>query len=303
MIDKRFIEYKANSYKEDQQPTLMAAGPSETMTDAGPTRIELTGMATPDKTPKVGRAGVPYQTPSLKDAAAVGGAMLDMGASAVKGATQGFIGLPGDIEGIGRLILGKMGVNVDEATALPTTEEVKTWLDTNLGAVGDGKNPYESIGEVVAPGGQVKAAKVVAKSAKALAPKAAEMVMDVTEKTGMPVRGLGITEPAPRMVISDFTETTFKAKTADEGAAIRFKNPLTLKDGSRLSGFTNPKKQNVFFGYDKNGELFTIGREYVNPEDIVSSKDTNKTADRVKQGLEYLGEYKARISTSQQEPK
>jgi hypothetical protein len=194
MIDARFIEYKANSYKEEPESIQMAAGPSQTMTDAGPTRIELTGMATPDKTPRVGRAGVPYQVPSLKDAASVGGAMLDMGASAVKGATQGFIGLPGDIEGIGRLILGKMGVNVDEATALPTTEEVKTWLDTNLGSVAGGKNPYESIGEIAAPGGQIKAAKAVAKGAKALAPKAAEMVMDVTEKTGMPVRGLGIVE-------------------------------------------------------------------------------------------------------------
>lgn len=267
---------------------LVAAGPSQTMTDAGPTRV--------------GRAGVPYQAPSMRDITEPAKAMADMGAAAVKGATQGFIGLPGDIEGIGRLILGKMGVNVSETTALPTTEEVKNWLDVNLGAVGDGKNPYESIGEVVAPGGQVKAAQAVAKGAKALAPKAAEMVINATEKTGMPVKGMGIVEQAPRMVVSDFTETLFKAKSAQEGDSIRFKNPLTLKDGSRLSGFTNPKKQNVFFGYDKNGELFTVGREYINPEDIVSSKDTNKTANKVKQGLEYLGEYKAKMSASQQEP-
>lgn len=194
MIDKRFIEYKANSYREEPETTLLAAGPSQTMTDAGPARIELTGMATPDKTPRVGRGGVPYQAPSMSDITEPAKAMLDMGAATVKGATQGFIGLPGDIEGIGRLILGKMGVNVDETTALPTTEEVKTWLDKNLGSVGNGKNPYESIGETVAPGGQVKAAKAVAKGAKALAPKAAEMIMDVTEKTGMPVRGLGIVE-------------------------------------------------------------------------------------------------------------
>lgn len=166
MIDKRFIEYKANSYREEPEPTLLAAGPSETMTDAGPTRIELTGMATPDKTPRVGRAGVPYKAPSMSDITEPAKAMLDMGAATVKGATQGFIGLPGDIEGIGRLILGKMGVNVDETTALPTTEEVKTWLDKNLGSVGDGKNPYESIGEVLAPGGQVKAAKAISKSSR-----------------------------------------------------------------------------------------------------------------------------------------
>jgi hypothetical protein len=194
MIDKRFIEFKANSYKEEPEELQLAAGPSQTMTDAGPTRIELTGMATPDKTPRVGRAGVPYQAPSMRDITEPAKAMADMGAAAVKGATQGFIGLPGDIEGIGRLILGKMGVNVDEATTLPTTEDVKTWLDKNLGAVGDGKNPYESIGEVAAPGGQIKAAKAVAKGAKALAPTAAKMVMDVTEKTGMPVKGLGIVE-------------------------------------------------------------------------------------------------------------
>jgi hypothetical protein len=142
MIDKRFIEFKANSYKEE------------------PEAIQVAEVS------KVGRAGVPYQAPSMSDAAYVAGGMLDMGAATVKGATQGFIGLPGDIEGIGRLILGKMGVNVDEATTLPTTEDVKTWLDKNLGAVGDGKNPYESIGEVTAPGGQIKAAKAIAKSGK-----------------------------------------------------------------------------------------------------------------------------------------
>lgn len=228
MIDARFIEYKANSYKEEPESIQMAAGPSQTMTDAGPTRIELTGMATPDKTPKVGRAGVPYQTPSLKDAAAVGGAMLDMGASAVKGATQGFIGLPGDIEGIGRLILGKMGVNVDEATALPTTEEVKTWLDTNLGAVGDGKNPYESVGEVLAPGGQVKAAKAAAtfstgvlKGFKSVKPKEIPALFShgTTEKSAQSIMESGKFDPATSNRQYSYSEFGLKASylTPQEG--------------------------------------------------------------------------------------
>jgi hypothetical protein len=244
MIDKRFIEFKANSYKEEPEELQLAAGPSQTMTDAGPTRIELTGMATPDKTPRVGRAGVPYQAPSMRDITEPAKAMADMGAAAVKGATQGFIGLPGDIEGIGRLILGKMGVNVDEATKLPTTEDVKTWLDKNLGAVGDGQNPYESVGEVLAPSGQVKAAKAVAKGAKALAPKAAEMVMDVTEKTGMPVKGLGIVEKSltskgakltPDIEVSaagDIKKPAFKKWFADSKVVDDKGQPIVMYHGT-----------------------------------------------------------------------
>lgn len=170
------------------QDVQLAAGPSDTMTDAGPARIELNGMATPDKTPRVGRAGVPMQKPSMRDITEPAGAMLDMGAATVKGAVQGFAGLPGDLEGIGRLLLGAMGVQAGEKTVLPTTDEVKAWLDTKVGKVGDGKNPYESMGEVVAPGGQIKAAKAAGRGAKALAPKAAEMVIDSMEKLGTPVK-------------------------------------------------------------------------------------------------------------------
>ncbi len=93
--------------------------------------------------------------------------LFDMGAATVKGAAQGFAGLPGDLEGIGRLLLDKMGVAVSQDTVLPKTDEIKKWLDQNVGQVGTGKNPYESIGEVTAPAGQVKAVKAVAKSKKA----------------------------------------------------------------------------------------------------------------------------------------
>jgi len=45
-------------------------------------------------------------------------------------------------------------------------------------------------------GGQM-AARGVAEAGKALAPKAAEMTINALERTGMPVRGLGIVEPGP----------------------------------------------------------------------------------------------------------
>jgi len=56
-----------------------------------------------------------------------------------------------------------------------TTEDVKKWLDTNVGKVGKGDSPYETIGEVMAPGGYVKAGKNIAQGVKKLAPAAKKL--------------------------------------------------------------------------------------------------------------------------------
>jgi len=77
---------------------------------------------------------------------------LDVGAATVKGVTQGTVGLPGDLEGLVRTVANSLGADVNEETLAPTTEEVKKWFDQNIGKVGDGKNPYETIGEFAALG-------------------------------------------------------------------------------------------------------------------------------------------------------
>jgi hypothetical protein len=122
---------------------------------------------------RVGRAGQAAAPQSIGQVVeSVGetlGGLSDIPAAAAKGAVQGFAGLPGDIEGIGRLLLGAMGVNVDESTALPTTEEIKKFLDERLGKVGTGDNPYETVGEFMAPGGYTKAVKASAQGAKKVA--------------------------------------------------------------------------------------------------------------------------------------
>jgi hypothetical protein len=128
--------------------------------------------------------------------------MLDMGAATVKGMTQGFAGLPGDLEGLGRTAINLLGGNVDENTALPTTEEIKTWLDKfPITRVNDGKNPYETIGEFAAPGGYVNAAKQSIKGAKAvgkaLAPAAADVIEGGMRKSGMI---MDIVPPGPNVV-------------------------------------------------------------------------------------------------------
>jgi len=124
------------------------------------------------------------------------GGMLDMGAATVKGAAQGFVGLPGDLEGLGRIAINMLGGQVDEKTVLPTTEEIKKWLDQfPMARVADGKNPYETIGEFAAPSGYTKVAKGAATGLKAagkeLAPVAGQMAEDYMRKTS------GLMDAAP----------------------------------------------------------------------------------------------------------
>lgn len=84
-------------------------------------------------------------------------ALADTLAAGVKGPVQGFLGAPGDI-------LNMMGFKT-----MPTTEEVKKWLDDNVGMIGDGTHPIEKITELAAPGGYVKGAKALVKAKKATA--------------------------------------------------------------------------------------------------------------------------------------
>jgi hypothetical protein len=81
--------------------------------------------------------------------------LADSFAAAVKGPTQGFLGAPGDI-------LSMMGFKT-----MPTTEEVKKWLDDNVGMIGDGTHPIEKMTELLAPGGYLKGAKALVKAKKA----------------------------------------------------------------------------------------------------------------------------------------
>ena len=57
-----------------------------------------------------------------------------------------------------------------------------------------------------------------------------------------------------------------------------FKNSVYLKDGSRISGVSENDIQDPLLGYDKNNQPFTIRREYLRSEDIVTSKDNDRTA-------------------------
>jgi len=147
LLEDRFMQMKIDALREPAEPTespIMLAG-------------RATGVAQPPGS--VGEV--------VSDVSAPLGALTNMGAATAKGMAQGFVGLPGDLEGLTRTVINLLGGNVDENTKLPTTEEVKGWLDQfPISRVGDSKNSYETIGEFVAPGGHIKGAKAVTKAVK-----------------------------------------------------------------------------------------------------------------------------------------
>ena len=115
----------------------------------------------------------------------------DVPAGLVKGAIQGTVGLPGDIEsiiyGVREIINSKAGEDkldafvrgIEQETFLPTTENVKTWLDKNIGTLIPKTEKDESrkkaggvsefVGELGGAGKTIKeATKAVAKRRKAV---------------------------------------------------------------------------------------------------------------------------------------
>jgi hypothetical protein len=119
----------------------------------------------------------------------------DVPAGLLKGAVQGTIGLPGDIESIAYGVREIMNKGADESfltafvrgiqegTVLPTTEDVKKWLDENLGTVvpeGASERRIEAakipefVGEIAGAGQTVTTAtKAAARGAKRVGKKAA----------------------------------------------------------------------------------------------------------------------------------
>lgn len=122
---------------------------------------------------RVGRAGVPYQSPSMKDITEPATALLDSLAGALKGGVAQTLGLPGDLESLVRLLTGGEQV-------MPTTEDMEKKLPPvvppSTTDLVTGTNPREAsanfgqqVGEIVglgkAPGAAAGAVKQVIKKA------------------------------------------------------------------------------------------------------------------------------------------
>jgi hypothetical protein len=154
------------------------------------------------------RTGRPMTGPTMSDVTEPAMGLLNMGASALKGVTQGFLGLPGELEalvyGAKELLTRRADEGAFDAfinglkkeTILPTTEEVKKWLDTNVGEV-PGVKTFETLGETIAPGGQYKAVKAGAKALKNM-------------PVGLTAKGAKLTPDVEVLSAGDITKPSFK---------------------------------------------------------------------------------------------
>jgi hypothetical protein len=178
------------------QPVLLAAGPSGTVSDAGAAFGVFPQM-------KPRRAGASETGANLPILAA------DVVAGAGKGLISGGVGLPGDVLAIGRGLyeIGRRGGDqsaidaflqgMEKGFIMPTSDDVDKWLTKNIGPVVPPGGPIQSAregaagvgrfaGEVVAdPFVAIKGIKAAAKGAKALAPKAGEMLDAYMQRSGM----------------------------------------------------------------------------------------------------------------------
>lgn len=112
---------------------------------------------------------------------------VNMPAQVARGWAAGLLGLPGDIESLGRLGLGLAGADVSETPVLPTSDFYREYLPgydpapaaraaSGLGALASGA------GATRVAGAAVKGAKA---TGKALGPKAAEMAEGYLQKSGL----------------------------------------------------------------------------------------------------------------------
>jgi hypothetical protein len=170
MIDQRFLDDLAQDLKlppDETQPEMQLASANTGVTTDGGAFVGY-------------RMNMPKGLNTRENMGKQSVLIADTMAGAGKGAVQGFVGLPGDLESIGRMALNYLGYNVDENTALPTSEEIGKRLESVLGPVipegqTTGVPTEERVraaeggelgGEIIAPGGQIKLAKKVTKATK-----------------------------------------------------------------------------------------------------------------------------------------
>lgn len=185
MIDQRFLDDLAKDLvipEPETQPEMqLASANTGVMTDGGAfvgTRLNMPkGLTTPQQQAR--------QSVQIADTLAGTG----------KGMIQGFAGLPGDLESIGRMALQYLGYDVSDETKLPTSEDIGKRLENFLGPViPQGQTTSvptaerermarggETMGEIIAPGGQAKLAGKVIKATKNLPVGMSIQAVDGTE--------------------------------------------------------------------------------------------------------------------------
>jgi hypothetical protein len=236
--------------------------------DRPPMRIDITGVGQPTAPEEVGpapddltaiatqmSAGTEPEGATPMSLSEFATTMADVPAGLLKGAVQGTIGLPGDIESISygvREIFNRGAdqgaleaflTGLEQKTVLPTTENVKTWLDTNVGPlVPEGASDRrreaakipEFVGELGGAGktvieGTRAIGRGVNTGAMAVADKAVQAITGNPQATAMgALEAAGQTSPvsrvAPKILGSEKSIEMSPGLTVEIAPSVRTKN-------------------------------------------------------------------------------
>ena len=220
MIDQRFLDDLARDLvipEPETQPEMQLASANTGVTTDGGAFIGY-------------RLNMPKGLTTPEAQARQSVQIADTLAGTTKGMAQGFVGLPGDLESIGRMALQYLGYDISDETKLPTSEDIGKRLENLLGpVVPQGQTTSvptaerermakggETLGEVIAPGGQAKLAGKVIKETKELLPVI--KMVDGTEE---------VIKKAPRIDTKAFKNWFGDSKIVDED-----NNPIVMYHGT-----------------------------------------------------------------------
>ena len=158
-LDERFAQYKLNAYMPEQEEVM-----------AKPEGLPSPGIVAPLVTEGISAIKSDIEQRPAESLYALG-----------KGAVEGAIGTPGDLISIikgayyaattpeGKSKMDEFMKGLESSTGLPTTEDVKSFINELLPALKTKSTATESAGELVAPSGAITlATKGVAKGIKKL---------------------------------------------------------------------------------------------------------------------------------------
>jgi hypothetical protein len=283
--------------------------------DRPPMRIDITGVGQPTAPEEVGVAPDDLTAMATQMAAGTepagatpmtigefGTAIADTIAGIGKGGLQGTIGLPGDIESIAygvREIFNRGAdqgaleaflTGLEQKTVLPTTENVKTWLDTNVGPLvpaGASERRREAakipefVGELGGAGktvieGTKAAVRGINVGAMAVADKAVQAI------TGNPqATAIEVIEETSRPFVRAITPTPMKLSNKKIGEAF---NRLVNEARDDFEEVMSNWQSGVFLNEDKDKLITYPGRDQA----FSRGKEGGKVTVTKKEMIEWL---------------
>jgi hypothetical protein len=231
--------------------------------------------------------------------------VADVPAGLVKGGIQGTIGLPGDIEslaygvreimnrGAGEGVLDSFLKGLEQKTIMPTTENVKKWIDTNIGPLvpagasqrrTEAAKTAEFVGELGGAGKtMIEGTKAVGRGLKQVTGASADMVRPAT-----PEMQAGVVRPSAFMPGKQNVGATkvdggikFPADESANRLRLKLQREQQAAEGKAMPG--SPKNERTVIEAPAGSGLpnFVVGK--IDPEDWIERTESMLSPEEIKQ--------------------